>query len=908
VALNIGELVGYLKLDRKQWNAGLTAARAQLKRLGAGNDDLNEMQSRISKVGNMFRLAALQAGNLQWVIFGIAGAVQLVGAASGVLGVGVGGLAAMAAAAVTVKLGADGIKAALQGVNPALDTLKAKVSATFRKELQPAVRDINALLPQTTTHFQGMAVSISGAVRQVTAMARERGNLNSLNAIIDNGAEIVRNLGAAAAPIVRIFLDIGSVGSAMLTNLTGGAGRVANRFADWISAAKASGKLWDWMQKGVDTIKQLGAYAGGIVALFVHIFQALQQGAGATSMSIDSIVGSLIGLAAVVTGNPVLAFIGFLASTGIPILQKFIATAEGQEVFRQLGDAMNRIGNVVSGVLVAAVTQLAPLIPPLVSAFADLAEQALPPLIAAITFLAPVLLNIATFIQDNISWIGPLATALGVWAAAQWALDAALDANPIGVIILLIGALIAIVATIITYWEPISGFFVDLWNTIWKWTSDRITDITNFIVSVWGGIVDWFKGLGSKIGSAFSAVLDWFAALPAKIGNFLISLPGVLWNAFTSAFQFALNAVVQGVEWIIAEAIALPFQIIWALSQLGQMLWDATVAAWNFAVEAVTAGVNAIVDFAVQLPSRIIDGIIALGSLLSELVRNAWNWALNTTTELIFNIIDFVHTLPQRIISGISALGSMLSNAAGAAWRWFISTMRSTAEGIWSFVQSIPGRIWDALGNLGSLLWDAGRNIIQGLIDGIKAAAGKVYDAVDGILSKVRNLLPFSPAKEGPFSGRGWVLYSGMSISQALADGITAKGGEAVQAAHDVASRVQAAFSNTVAGTISSNTTGVVAAAKEILAQFQKGGLVYEDFSFNGSSANANAYNDEILRGMKAGSNRDDSPAAMMDYLRQIIAQSQNRATVQISNYHPPADATPAEVATDLDWLSRTAG
>jgi phage-related protein len=909
VALNIGELVGYLKLDRKQWNAGITAARAQLKRLGAGNDDLNQMQSRISKVGNGFKMAALQAGNLQWVIFGIAGALQLIGASSGVLGLAVGGVAALAAVAITAKLGADGIKKAFEGLNPTLDTLKAKVSSSFQSTLVYAVNDLKGVLPQLTSGFQQIASAIGGVAGKFTTMLKSGAAVAQLQAILSGTARIVQNLGKAVAPIGAAFLRVAAVAIPILVQLTGGAGAAAEKFNAWVQRMADAGKITQWIQNALNVFKELGSYLGGVVALVVHIFDALQQGAGATSMSIDGIVGALIGLAAVVTGNPVLAFIGFLASTAIPILQQFMKTAEGQEVFRQLGDAMNRIGNVVSSVLVTAVMALAPLIPPLVSAFADLAEQALPPLIAAITFLAPVLLNIATFIQQNIDWIGPLATALGVWTAAQWLLNIALDANPIGLIIIAIGALIAIVALIITYWEPISGFFVDLWNTIWKWTSDRITDITNFIVSVWGGIVDWFKGLGAKIGAAFTSVIDWFAALPGKIGAFLASLPGILWDGFTSAFQFALNAVIQGIEWVIAEVIALPFQIAYALFGLGQLLWQIATDAWNAFVDSAKTIGAALIEWVLALPGRIYDGLVSMVLGLGNLARDAWNAFVQSAKDGGVAIYQFALSLPSRIISGISALGSMLSNAASSAWNWFINTMRSTAEGIWSFVQSIPGRIWDTLGNLGNLLYQAGRNIIQGLINGIKAAAGAVYDAVDGILSKVRNLLPFSPAKEGPFSGRGWTLYSGMSISQALADGITAKGGEAVRAANDVANRVQAAFGDTIAGSVSSNTTGVVAAAKEILDQLSKGGQVFEDFSFNGSSANANAYNDQLLRGMKSdGIASDGGPAAMMDYLRQFLTQSQNRAMVQIENYHPPADATPAEVATDLDWLSRTGG
>ncbi len=44
----------------------------------------------------------------------------------------------------------------------------------------------------------------------------------------------------------------------------------------------------------------------------------------------------------------------------------------------------------------------------------------------------------------------------------------------------------------------------------------------------------------------------------------------------------------------------------------------------------------------------------------------------------------------------------------------------------------------------------AGANIITSLVDGIKRMASKPVEAMKAIVQKVRNFLPFSPAKEGP--------------------------------------------------------------------------------------------------------------------------------------------------------------
>ena len=49
---------------------------------------------------------------------------------------------------------------------------------------------------------------------------------------------------------------------------------------------------------------------------------------------------------------------------------------------------------------------------------------------------------------------------------------------------------------------------------------------------------------------------------------------------------------------------------------------------------------------------------------------------------------------------------------------------------------------------------------------------GNVKDAAADVVQAARDFFPFSPAKKGPFSGRGWVLYSGKSIGEAFAEGI----------------------------------------------------------------------------------------------------------------------------------------
>jgi hypothetical protein len=71
---------------------------------------------------------------------------------------------------------------------------------------------------------------------------------------------------------------------------------------------------------------------------------------------------------------------------------------------------------------------------------------------------------------------------------------------------------------------------------------------------------------------------------------------------------------------------------------------------------------------------------------------------------------------------------------------------------VWDFISAPFIKIIKFLNDLRSQFRDAGRNIIQSLVDGIKSIINKPVELVRDALAKVRNMLPFSPAKEGPLS------------------------------------------------------------------------------------------------------------------------------------------------------------
>lgn len=66
---------------------------------------------------------------------------------------------------------------------------------------------------------------------------------------------------------------------------------------------------------------------------------------------------------------------------------------------------------------------------------------------------------------------------------------------------------------------------------------------------------------------------------------------------------------------------------------------------------------------------------------------------------------------------------------------------------------TLPGLIikhWGDLKSVAAKFYEAGKNIVLSIWEGIKSLAMKPVEAIKGIVQKVRDFLPFSPAKVGP--------------------------------------------------------------------------------------------------------------------------------------------------------------
>lgn len=457
--------------------------------------------SHIENSGKSLITWANRLGAAGSAVSGLTSAMGGIATASGALlalpAAGVAAASVMAA----VQLGAEGAARAFERMTPALDRLKSAVSSSFEQALNPAMDTLAGLLPRLQSPLQGIVSQIGGMAVEASRTAALPANMSVLQTVLGGTNSALGSMRAAIAPLTQAFFDLVSVAAPGIGGIGAGVAGLATSFAEWVSAAKESGKLKEWLDSGIAALKAMWATLVDIAGIVKGVFVGISQGAGGATGALGPLLDTI---------------------------NRIVNSEAGQEVLQAIGAALRTIGEAVTSVALPAFEALAPVIPPLLDLFGQMLTLLADSLVPVIEFFAPGLEAVAGFIQDNVNWLGPLAASLAVAAATWWLLNAAMNANPLVLVATLVGAL---VLAIVSLWER-SAAFRDMFIAVWHGIQNVVGAVVGWITQTWDALVGWFGQIPGRIGGAFRSIGD-------VIGN---------------AFKSAINIVINILNWFVDRA------------------------------------------------------------------------------------------------------------------------------------------------------------------------------------------------------------------------------------------------------------------------------------------------------------------------------------------------------------------
>ena len=247
-----------------------------------------------------------------------------------------------------------------------------------------------------------------------------------------------------------------------------------------------------------------------------------------------------------------------------------VMSDEGVAASAQYKDAMTDLDETISGIKNSIGSSLLPVVTDLVRMVTDQAIPAIKDFTDQNEWLAPVIAGLVTGLIAFKAALGISAIVSGVSQAitafkaanegatvAQWLLNAAMQANPIVLIITLITAL---VGAIVFLWNTNQGFrenVTSVFGTVRSVISNVISnaiqwfnDFKDKIISAKDSVVTSVQSIVENIRSRFEAirssidrVVGWFRGLPNKILSALGGLGSLLWNAGNNIIQGLLDGI-----------------------------------------------------------------------------------------------------------------------------------------------------------------------------------------------------------------------------------------------------------------------------------------------------------------------------------------------------------------------------
>lgn len=471
----------------------------------------------------------------------------------------------------------------------------------------------------------------------------------------------------------------------MLTELAKSGSTVSKVLQE--QTGKSFGQLMAEGKSLADVIEILGKKVGGDKEKFAQLWSSTEAGTGAL---------------AILNGgtedyNNTLAEMGKSTGAASSAMDKMNNTgAHDMQV------AMNNLKNAaieLGGAFAPIISKIAGVIGELANKFSNLSEPVkttIAIILGVVAVASPLLMVIGTIISSVgsvIGIVGKIGSVIGSFIGfisgtvvpALGSFFAFLAANPI---VLIIGAIIAVGALLITHWDEVKKIAAEVWQTI-----------KDIIAAVWEAIKTVIETVINIIASIISGVFNAIKSVIQIQVNIWKAIITTAWNVIKTVVTTVLNAikaVITGVFEAIKSVISIIVNTIKAI----------VLGVWNAIKTAITTVVNAI----------------------KSVVTGVWNGIKSVTTTIWNGIKNGISTVWNGIKTGVST-------AVGKVKEVIVSGLSKA----WDYITSIPSK---------ALQW--GKDIIMGIVDGIKGAIGWVTDAVSDVADTIFGWLHFSRPDVGP--------------------------------------------------------------------------------------------------------------------------------------------------------------
>ena len=170
--------------------------------------------------------------------------------------------------------------------------------------------------------------------------------------------------------------------------------------------------------------------------------------------------------------------------------------------------------------------------------------------------------NVASLINAAVTSMNAFKAANEGATVAQWAINAAMNANPIGIIITLVAGL---VTAIITLWNTSEDFrngVIEIWTSVKDWIAGAVESIVSWFTTAGENIRSFFTNIGTAVSDkardiaravrdGVQSAIDWLRELPGRAINLGLNIVKGIFNGIKNAGAWLYNKLRGWVDGVV---------------------------------------------------------------------------------------------------------------------------------------------------------------------------------------------------------------------------------------------------------------------------------------------------------------------------------------------------------------------
>ena len=355
------------------------------------------------------------------------------------------------------------------------------------------------------------------------------------------------------------------------------------------------------------------------------------------------------------------------------VSKTFEATLDPIDKFKT---AQNSVTLAMSELGAAIAETLAPIFEVLGNMVKDIAEwfSGLPGPVKEFIVILGVVVTVAGILVPIFLTLQAAAVALGTSIGAMIA-----AATPIiGIAALIVAAIAAVIIGIKYLWDTNEGFrdaVMTVWNAILEVINKVVSEVSDFIMSMFGVVVNWWTENQELIRSSAETVWNAIQTVIDAVMTFL----GPLIEGAWANIQLVITTAWEVIKTVVETAINVVLGIIKAVMQIITGDWS---GAWETIKGVFSTVWNAIQNVVQTIFTAIQSYISNTINAISSTISNVWNGISST----ISNVLNGISNTVSNVWTGIkNSIGNAINGAKD-----LVSSAISAIKGLFNFSVSWP--------------------------------------------------------------------------------------------------------------------------------------------------------------------------------------------------------------------------